>query len=80
MFKNIIKYMMINIFILLIVLQGAQINHTTVYAKNKNDVIALKHIIKVQRKRGADVSKNINSIEYTWEKGRLIYMLVNSED
>ena len=60
---------------LLIVLQAIGINQTKVYAKNKNDVRALKNIIQVQRKRGAKVSKNINDTnEYRWKKGRLIYL------
>ncbi|MCI9618093.1 MAG: hypothetical protein HFG31_08865 [Eubacterium sp.] len=57
MYKQVIKYLIIKLFTLLIVLQVVGINQTNVYAKNKNDVRALKHIIKVQRKRGAKVKK-----------------------
>ncbi|MCM1235697.1 MAG: hypothetical protein NC489_36850 [Ruminococcus flavefaciens] len=39
--------------------------------KNKKDVAALKALIAKQRKRGAFISKDINSKKYTWKSGRL---------
>lgn len=40
--------------------------------KNKKDIAALKALIAKQRKRGATISKDLNSRQYFWENGRLI--------
>lgn len=68
MYKKVIKYLIINLFTLLIVLQVAEINQTNVYAKNKSDIKALKQIIKQQRKKGAVVPQKINGWSYKWDK------------
>lgn len=43
-------------------------------SKNKQDVTALKALIKDLRKRGATVSDALSSRKYGWKNGRLVYI------